>query len=108
MRGIIDTTHPLAFGVKDQLYSLKFNGNGLEPSEDLQTVGYYDKNPDTVLASGYASRENKEKLAGKAFAAVQNIGQGKVIFLLDNTQYRLFWVGSARMVLNAVMLMHGM
>lgn len=108
LRSIVDTTHPLAFGVKDRLYSLKFNGSALEPNESLQTVGYYDKDASSILASGYASRENKEKLAGKAFAAVQDVGQGKVVFLLDNTQYRLFWVGPARMVLNAVMLMHGM
>lgn len=108
MRGYMDTTHPLAFGVKEHLYSLKFNGNGLEPSESLQTVGYYDKNPDSVLASGYASQENRKKIAGKAFAAVQNIDDGKVVFLLDNTQYRLFWVGPARMIFNAVFLLPGM
>lgn len=104
----MDTTHPLAFGVKEHLYSLKFNGNGLEPSESLQTVGYYDKNPDSILASGYASQKNLEKITGKAFAAVQDVGRGKVVFLLDNTQYRLFWVGPTRLIFNAVFLLPGM
>lgn len=108
MRGYMDTTHPLAFGVKEHLYSLKFNGNGLEPSESLQTVGYYDKNPDSILASGYASQKNLEKITGKAFAAVQDVGRGKVVFLLDNTQYRLFWVGPTRLIFNAVFLLPGM
>ena len=47
-------------------------------------------------------------LAGKAFAAVQPMGQGEVVFLVDNTQYRMFWIGPARMVQNAVMLLPGM
>ena len=61
-----------------------------------------------MLASGSSSDENREKLAGKAFAAVQNMGAGKVILLLDKTQYRMFWIGPSRLMLNAVMLMPGM
>ncbi len=108
MRGYVDSTHPLAFGVGDRLYSLKFDAVGLEPSESLQTVGYYDPDPDAVLASGYASAENRRNIAGKAFAAVQPMGQGKVVFFVDNTQYRLFWVGPSRMIQNAVFLLPGM
>lgn len=108
MRGILDDSHPLAFGVGDRLYSLKFSSDGLEPSDNLQTVGYYDRNPETVLASGYASRENRQKIAGKTFAGVLPMGSGKVVFLVDNSQYRMFWVGPARMIQNAVMLLPGM
>jgi hypothetical protein len=107
-KGMLDTTNPLAFGMKEQIYSLKFGDDGLVPNTDFQTVGYYVKDADDVLASGYASDENKEKAAGMAFAAVENMGSGKVVFLLDNTQYRMFWVGPSRMVQNAVMLLPGM
>ncbi len=108
MRGIIDDSHPLAFGIGDRLYSLKFSTDALEPGDNLQTVGYYDRDPEEVLASGYASKENREKIAGKTFAGVQPLGSGKVVFLLDNTQYRMFWIGPARMIQNAVMLLPGM
>ncbi|MEX0724065.1 MAG: M14 family metallopeptidase [Gracilimonas sp.] len=105
-KGIIDNTNPLAFGMSEKLYSLKFGDNGIVPSNSLQTVGYYVDEGE-VLASGYSSDENIEKAQGKAFAAVQNMGSGKVVFLLDNTQYRMFWVGPSRMVQNAVMLLPG-
>ncbi|MDR9418595.1 M14 family metallopeptidase [Gracilimonas sp.] len=105
-KGVIDNTNPLAFGLPETLYSLKFGDDGLVPTTSMQTVGYYAKEGE-VLASGYASEENKEKAKGKAFAAVQNMGSGKVVFLLDNTQYRMFWVGPSRMVQNAVMLLPG-
>ncbi|MFP8488926.1 M14 metallopeptidase family protein [Gracilimonas sp. Q87] len=105
-KAIVDNSNPLAFGLPDQLYSLKFGNDGIVPSNSLQTVGYY-VNEGEVLASGYASVENRENSKGKAFAAVQNMGSGKVVFLLDNTQYRMFWVGPSRMVQNAVMLLPG-
>ncbi len=105
----IDATHPLAFGLRgEHLYSLRFSTEALEPSETLQTVGHYTADPDAVLVSGYASAANRRKLAGKTFAAVQPMGRGRVVFLVDNTQYRMFWVGPARMMQNAVMLMPGM
>ncbi len=106
-KAMIDNSHPLAFGMPDKLYSLKFSTNALMPNTSFSTVGYYLKDADEVLASGYASNANKVKAAGKTFAAVHNMGRGQVVFLLDNTQYRMFWVGPARMVQNAVMLVPG-
>jgi hypothetical protein len=35
------------------------------------------------------------------------MGRGQVVMLLDNTQYRMFWIGPARFVQNAVMLLPG-
>ena len=106
-RAHLDTSNPLAFGMPERLYSLRFSTDALEPSEDLQTVGYYGEAAQ-ILAAGYASQENQRKLAGKAFAAVQPMGEGEVVLLVDNTQYRLFWIGPMRLVQNAVMLLPGM
>ncbi|MEM9888731.1 MAG: M14 family zinc carboxypeptidase [Bacteroidota bacterium] len=104
----IDVTHPLAFGVKPEVYSLKFGNTAFKPVPDLQTVGHYHKNKEDLLVAGYASEENLAHLAGNTFAAVQDLGEGKVVYLLDNTQYRMFWLGTARMMQNAVMLLPGM
>ena len=106
--GIIDNSHPLAFGVPDRLYTLKQSVSALMPNPSLQTVGYYHKDPMKLKVSGYASVENRKLLAGKTFAAVQPMGSGKIVYLVDNTQYRMFWVGPSRMVQNAVMLLPNM
>ncbi|MEO1023138.1 MAG: M14 family metallopeptidase [Bacteroidota bacterium] len=106
-KAMIDNSHPLAFGMPDKLYSLKFSTNALYPTTEYQVVGYYHPDADEVVASGYASVQNKHKAAGKAFAGVYSLGRGNVVFLLDNTQYRMFWVGPSRMVQNAVMLLPG-
>ncbi len=107
MNSVIDNTHPLAFGVKKDLYTLKFGNDGLQPSDKLQTVGYYHKDPNRLMVAGYASQENMEHLAGTAFAGVAPIGRGQVVFLVDNTQYRMFWRGPSRMMQNAVMQLPG-
>jgi len=108
LKGHLDTTHPLAFGLTEKSYQLKLNTDAITPSISWQTVGYYSKQPAEILAAGYISEDNKAKLAGNAFAGVQPMGSGNVVFLVDNTQYRMFWVGTARLMQNAVMLMPGM
>ncbi|MEO9871425.1 M14 family zinc carboxypeptidase [Ekhidna sp.] len=107
MNSKIDITHPLAFGLKESLYTLKFGNDGLIPSSKFQTVGHYEKDPNKMLVAGYASKENLDHLAGQSFAGVANMGQGKIVYLIDNTQYRMFWLGPSRMMQNAVMILPG-
>ncbi len=107
LNGMIDNSHPLAFGVDPEVYTLKFGTDAFVPSSALQTVGYYHKDPKQLAVAGYASQENLKHLAGGSFAGVANVGRGKVVFLLDNTHYRMFWRGPSRMMQNAVMLMPG-
>lgn len=107
MNAIMDITNPLAFGLKANLYSLRFGNSVLQPSDKFQTVGYYHKDPSKLLVAGYASEENLNHIAGQAFAGVANLGQGKIVYLVDNTQYRMFWLGPSRMMQNAVMILPG-
>jgi len=103
MNATLDLSHPLAYGLKKHLFTLKFGNKALSPSVDLESVGRY--NSANLLASGYASQTNLKHLSGKTFAGVDRIGDGKIVYLMDNTQYRMFWKGPARMMQNAVMLM---
>jgi hypothetical protein len=100
----VDPTHPLAFGVGDRVYSLKYGVSALEPSADLQTAAHYARDADDLLVSGYASQRNLKQMAGKSVAGTMEMGEGRVVFLVDNTQYRMFWRGPSRMMQNAVML----
>ncbi|MEM8909866.1 MAG: peptidase M14, partial [Bacteroidota bacterium] len=104
----LDTSHPLAFGMEKELYTLKFGHLALQPHPDFQTVGHYVKEAEELLVAGYAAEANLQHLAGKSFAGVWPMGKGKVVFLMDNTQYRMFWRGPSRMMQNAVMLLKGM
>lgn len=107
-RAILDNSHPMAAGMPETLYTLKFGTDAIKPSRSLHAVGYYDRDASNLLASGFAADENQQKMAGNLFAGVQQVGSGKVIFLLDKTQYRMFWLGPTRLLVNSIMLMHGM
>ncbi len=107
LHATIDHTNPLAFGMDKVLYSLKSGTEALRADREMQTVGRYLADPAGLLASGYASQDNLRHLAGNVFAAVLPMGQGKVVFLLDNPQFRMYWRGPSRMMQNAVMLLPG-
>ena len=108
LAGRLDATHPLTYGIGDDVYTLKYGVSGLEPSPDLQTAGHYAKAAEDLLVSGYASQANLQQMAGKSFAGTVEMGAGRVVFLVDNTQYRMFWRGPSRMMQNAVMLVPGL
>lgn len=107
LNAAVDHTHPLAFGMGKTLYSLKSGSEALKADPDLHTVGRYLPDAKALLASGYASQDNLRHLAGNVFAGVLPVGQGKVVFLLDNPQFRMYWRGPSRMMQNAVMLLPG-
>ncbi|WP_420460439.1 M14 family zinc carboxypeptidase [Neolewinella sp.] len=104
----IDVTHPLGFGLKPQIYTLKFGSSALVPAAELQSVGRYAADSTALLAAGYASQPNLDRLAGNTWAGVRTLGQGKIVYLLDNPHYRMFWRGPSRLMQNAVMIVPGM
>ncbi|MEM1215124.1 MAG: peptidase M14, partial [Bacteroidota bacterium] len=104
LRGEVDVTHPLAFGVKPEVYPLKLTTAALEPSTRLESVGTYHRQGTELLTAGYASTENLNRLAGKTFAGVQRFGDGAVVYLVDNPHYRMFWRSTSRMVQNAAFI----
>ena len=108
LTGRLDATHPLAYGLGEEVYTLTYGVSGLEPSPDLQTAGHFAKDAADLLVSGYASQSNLTQLAGHTFAGTVGMGEGTVVFLVDNTQYRMFWRGPSRMMQNAVMLVPGL
>ncbi|NJB85482.1 hypothetical protein GGR26_001227 [Lewinella marina] len=107
LNATLDTSHPLAFGMKEEVYTLKFGSSSLVPTAGLQSVGRYAVDSTQLLAAGYAPEASLNLLAGNSWAGVRNIGQGKLVYLLDNPHYRMFWRGPSRLMQNAVMIVPG-
>lgn len=108
LNATVDVTHPLAFGLKSEVYTLKFGANSLKPNTGMHSVGRYANSVDKLLASGYASAENLIALAGNTWSGVRPFGSGKIVYFMDNPHYRMFWRGPSRMMQNAVMIVPGM
>ena len=98
----LDETHPLAYGIGDELPMFRQHTRFFKPSEKPgATIGKYADNP---LASGYLSRERKKQASGMASVVESRIGRGRVILFFDNPNFRAFWRGSERVWLNGIML----
>lgn len=108
LNATLDVTHPLAFGLKPEVYTLKFGANSLKPNVGMHSVGRYVTDAKQLLASGYAAAPNLTALAGNTWAGVRPFGQGQIVYFMDNPHYRMFWRGPSRMMQNAVMIVPGM
>ena len=97
----IDRTHPLSFGYTDSTVSLfKSNRVFMEKSKNPYATPYlYGNRP---LQSGWVSRENLDAIRNSAAVLVQNVGNGRVIHIADNPNFRAFWLGGTKLFMNAV------
>jgi hypothetical protein len=96
-----DSSHPLAFGYQQQEVSLfKANRIFMEKSKNpYQTPFVYGKQP---MQSGWMSKENREAASGSAAVTVSSLGNGRVINIADNPNFRAYWLGGSKLFLNAL------
>ena len=96
-----DRSHPINFGYEDGDLSLFRNttlfikaksGNYLSPIQYLQ-------NP---LQSGYISEENAAVIGNTVPFLNSGFGSGSVIGFTDNTNFRAFWYGTNKLLMNAI------
>lgn len=106
MRGAIfraeaDVTHPLAYGYSQPFVHLfKANKVYMERSKNpFATPFHYT---DAPLQSGWLSGQNKEAVKNSAAVVVNGLGSGKVISIADNPNFRAFWLGGTKLMLNAI------
>lgn len=96
-----DLTHPLAFGYERSTISLfKANRVFMEKSRNpYATPFYYGNSP---LQSGWISRENGDMVKNSAAVIVNTSGSGRIINISENPNFRAFWLGGARLFMNAI------
>ncbi len=101
----IDLTHPLAYGYNHQYISV-FKGNRVFMERAKNQFGnpvVYSKN---LLQSGWLSLENKLAMDNTASVVVNTVGNGRVINMADNLNFRGFWLGGSKMFMNAIFFGH--
>ena len=97
----IDRSHPINFGFSEDKIALFRNTNiYIEPKkQSFENPIRYTQTP---LLSGYISEENLQVLKGSVPFVTQSMGAGRVIGFTDNTNFRAFWYGTNRLLLNAL------
>ena len=97
----IDRSHPINFGYKNNTLPIFRNSNiYLEPEKDsYNNPIQYTSSP---LLSGYISEENIKLLKNSVpFKAIKS-GKGRIIIFTDNTNFRAFWYGTNKLLMNAI------
>ncbi|MDX1632557.1 MAG: M14 family zinc carboxypeptidase [Thermoanaerobaculia bacterium] len=97
----LDRTHPLAFGFPRNRVPVFRRGTWImEPSENpFENVALYTDRP---WLSGYVTDERLEEMAGSGAALASRVGEGAVIRLADDPDFRGFWLATQRFVANAL------
>lgn len=103
----LDRSHPINFGYKNNTLPIFRNSNVyLEPAENS-----YD-NPirytSAPLLSGYVSEENLALLKNSVPFQTGKLGKGRVVIFTDNTNFRAFWYGTNKLLMNAIFFGHMM
>ncbi|MEL6867785.1 MAG: zinc carboxypeptidase, partial [Bacteroidota bacterium] len=96
---IVDDTHPLAYGLSDRYFSLKTSSRAYQLLKDTWNVAYVGKDP-TVI--GFAGAKAKAKMMETTVFGVQNMGRGRMIYMVDNPLFRSFWEQGKLLFGNAV------
>ncbi len=96
-----DRSHPVNFGYTDDKLSLFRNTTiFVKPdSTSYKNPIQYTKNP---LEAGYISKINLEAIGETRPFVHQNSGRGEVILFTDNTNFRAFWYGTNKLLMNAI------
>jgi hypothetical protein len=97
----IDVSHPLCFGYKQSNLPI-FKVNNVvfeETGNPYNTPIIFTGNP---LLAGYVHTKNLEKIKNSPAVIAQAYGQGKIISISDNPNFRAFWYGTNKLFLNAI------
>ncbi|MDP6039880.1 MAG: M14 family metallopeptidase [Candidatus Latescibacteria bacterium] len=97
----MDRTHPLAYGYDGNNLSVFRRGTlFLQPSQSPYATPFqYTKQP---LLAGYISEQNHRYISESASVLVGSQGNGRVILMLDNPNFRAYWYGTQKLFANAL------
>jgi hypothetical protein len=101
VENVMDTTHPLSYGLGNKYFSLKTSSEHYQLLKGASNVVYV---PQGFKSFGFIGSSLKKKLANTVTFAVEQKGQGQVIYMVDNPLFRGFWENGNLLFSNAVFL----
>ena len=103
-KSTIDNSHPLAFGYGKNYFSLKLSGTSYNYLKEGYNVGYF--NEETKNVSGYAGSKARKEVPKSLLFGEEPMGNGSIIYMVDNPLFRSFWENGKLFVANAVFLLN--
>lgn len=97
----IDRSHPINFGYKNNELAM-FRNTTLFMKPDKSSYNNPIKYTKSPLLSGYISKPNLDSLATTVPLQIKGLGRGTVVAFTDNTNFRAFWYGTNKLLMNAI------
>ncbi|MFK7833162.1 MAG: M14 metallopeptidase family protein [Winogradskyella sp.] len=97
----LDRSHPINFGYKNNRLAV-FRNSTLFVNPDKNSYNnpiQYTENP---LLSGYISDRNLDSISKTVPLKIGSVGRGRILAFTDNTNFRGFWYGTNKLLMNAV------
>ncbi len=100
----VDNTHPLAYGYNDSYFTLKLGDRAYEYLQTGSVVYLEEKHSKPV--SGFAGSNAQQKIKSSLIFGVENLGEGQVIYMVDNPLFRGFWESGKLFFANALFMVN--
>ena len=97
----LDRSHPIAFGYKNKSLPV-FRNTTLFVEADKNSYNNPIKYTASPLLSGYISLPNLELLKNTVPFKKAKLGRGNILYFTDNTNFRAFWYGTNKLLMNAI------
>lgn len=101
-RCAVEQSHPLAFGYSDEYFTLKLSADSYEWLENGSNVVYLEEKPE--LIAGFAGSKALPNQPKSLIFGQENMGNGCVIYMIDNPLFRGFWENGKLFFVNALFL----
>jgi hypothetical protein len=97
----LDRSHPVNFGYKNDKLAL-FRNTTLFIKPDSKSFNNPIQYSEDPLLAGYISKENAKIIPKTVPFKVQRLGKGRVMVFTDNTNFRAFWYGTNKLLMNSI------
>lgn len=95
----LDATHPLAYGLGDTYYALKYSTGAYPYLQGAWNVGTY---PTGKPLSGFTGYRAQEEIRQTLAIGQESYGRGDLVYLVDSPVFRGFWRGGHLLLANAI------
>ncbi len=95
----VDASHPMAFGYDDTYFSLKIGDDSFALLNEGYNIARIET-PENV--SGFAGEDALKQLKNSLVFGETRIGNGSIVYMIDNPLFRSFWENGKLFFVNAI------
>jgi hypothetical protein len=103
----LDEEHWLNFGLNDRVPAVFYSSYAFLSKRPVQTAGRIS-NQDQMRLSGLLWPETRDRWANTAYVTRESKGKGQIILFADEPNFRSYFYGTTRILINAMLLGPGM